>query len=148
MPDIVAAHDALKARAAIAAAGMPILWRDEENEPLPDTPAPFVYFEIETDRGRAIEMGGGRGNNRYRNAGELVGYVFVPRGWGMRTALTRGETIAAAFRSFRDASVSCAEATVKPGAEGEALAPPGVRSPAGNYAAAIVVVRFRFDQIG
>lgn len=148
MTDVAAAYDALRSRAESGNFGMPIVWREEDNAALPDTPAPFVYFEIDAERGRVVELGGGRGNNRYRNGGELVAYVFVPRGWGMRPALARAETVAARFRSYRDAHVTCAEATVLPVAEGEGLAPPGVRSPAENYAAAMAVIRFRFDQIG
>jgi hypothetical protein len=80
MTDVAAAYDALRSRAESGNFGMPIVWREEDNQALPDTPAPFVYFEIDAERGRVVELGGGRGNNRYRNGGELVGYVFVPRG--------------------------------------------------------------------
>lgn len=145
---IVGAYDALRARADAQLPSLDKKWQDEEFE-LPDTPAPFVYFEIEVDPAFIASFGGDRGQNRYRNPSQLNAYVFVPRGWGLRAAAVRGEAVAAAFRSFRSAEISCFEATVHPLGKGEALVPPGLRDGiSSNYAAVVVSVDFFFDQIG
>jgi hypothetical protein len=66
----------------------------------------------------------------------------------MNEALTRGETVAAAFRSFRSDDVSCFGAGVHPVGKGTEIIPPGLESAAGNYAASVVIVDCFFDQIG
>lgn len=147
MTDIAAAFAAIQARAAAEIAGLPLLWQNEDNE-LPDEPAPFAYFELITDLGAFIELGGGRGSNRQRTEGELHAYVFAPRGVGLAAMLERAETVAAAFRSYRGGGISCQSATVHPAGEGEALVPPGVRSVAGNFTCCIVSIPIHFDQIG
>ena len=103
-------------------------------------------LELLTERGAFIEIGGGRGNNRFQNDADLVAYVFVPRGKGLAYALSLAEPVAAAFRSFKDASIACNGATVHPVGQGEALVPPGLASIAGNYACAMVSVPLSFVQ--
>lgn len=149
MATIVTAQAALKARAIAQISLLPtILWQDEDAT-LPDDPAPFVYFELITDRADFIELGGGRGSNRMRQTAELHGFVFVPRGWGLEASLPLAEHVAAAFRSYKLAeTVSCGAASVQPVGEGASLVPPGMRSEAGNYACHLVAVPLYFDQIG
>lgn len=146
---IVTAHAALKARGAAQITLLStILWQDEDNQ-LPDEPAPFVFFELITDRAEFIEIGGGRGSNRARQDGELHGFVFVPRGWGLEAMLPLAEHVAAAFRSYRLAgAVSCGAASVHPVGEGADLVPPGLSSAAGNYSCNLVSVPFFFEQVG
>jgi hypothetical protein len=144
--DIVDAIAALRTRAAAITAA-PVYWRDEDDVVLPDDPAAFVWIEPTIERGVYIEIGGGRGANRYRQTGELAAYVFAPRAGGALAALALAEDVAAVFRSFRGGGVSCHGASVHPAGEGEALTPPGVRSVAGNYVCVTVAVPFHFDQI-
>lgn len=146
MTDIVAAYAAIQARAISQITGISLLWQDEGNV-LPDTPAPFVYFELVTESGGFIEIGGGRGANRHRHNAELHAYVMVPRGNGLTYGLTRAEPVAAAFRSYRGAGISCSGGTVHPVGEGESLTPPGLSSAAGNYACVMVAIPLYFDQV-
>lgn len=147
MTDIVAAFAAIQARAVAQITTLPLLWQDDVNE-LPLDPAPFVFFELVTDRGSFIEIGGGRGANRYRHECELHAFVFVPRGQGLAYALSLAEPVAVVFRSYRGAGISCGGASVHPVGEGEALVPPGLSSAAGNYACVVVAVPLYFDHIG
>ena len=124
---------------------LPVRWQDDNND-LADEPSAFAYFELVTEAGSFIEIGGGRGANRYRNYGELHAYVFVPQGHGLAVGLTKAEAIAAAFRSWRENGVSCEGATVHPMGEGQQLAPPGLNSAAGNYACVLVSIPLYFDQ--
>lgn len=147
MTNIVAAATALRARADSQITMLPLFWQDEQNV-LPNNPSPFVFFELIADPARPIEFGGGRGNNRYRCPAELNGYVFTPRDWGLPAMLPYGEHVAAAFRSFRDAAVSCHAATVHPLGEGQAIRPRGAATIPGGYNALVVVVDLHFDQVG
>lgn len=147
MTTISDAWAAIQARAAAQITTLPLLWQHVDNT-LPDTPAPFVYIEMNPGRARLASFGGGRGDNRWRQQGEIQAYVFVPRGQGLAVALGYAETVAAAFRSYRDATISCFGASVMPVGQGSDLAPPGMTSVAGNYACAAVAVDFFFDQIG
>lgn len=147
MTTISDAWSAIRARAEAQLSGLTLWWPFEDNV-LPDDPAPFVYFDLDMARARVIEYGGGQARNRHRNEGELHAYVFVPRGYGMADALSRGETVAAAFRSYRVTDIKCAEASVHPLGEGAELVPPGLDSIAENYSAALVIVQLYFDQIG
>lgn len=147
MSAITAAFDSLRARAVAQITMLPLHFQDEENV-LPDTPAEFVYFELVTDRGGFLEVGGGRGANRHRSYGEFHAYVFIPRGKGLESGLATAEGVAAVFRSFRNADVSCVGATVHPSAGGEALVPRGIESAADNYTCIVVSVPLYFDQTG
>lgn len=123
-------------------------WPDD-NTALPDTPAPFVYFDQVMEPGRVASFGGGRNATRYRNPGELNCYVFVPRGYGLREALYLAEVVAAVFRGWRSSGgLSCFEATVHSIGEGAELVPPGLASVAGNYACAVASIQFFYDQVG
>lgn len=147
MTTIADAFNALKARAVSVLTGQTLLFPDAANV-LPDTPATFIYFEMITEGGEFIEIGGGRGANRHRTAAELHAYVFVPRGQGLAVALAAAEPVAAAFRSFRGSGVSCNGATIHPAGEGAQLVPPGGSPVAGNYSAVVVAIPFTFDQVG
>lgn len=123
-------------------------WQNENDEPLPDKPAPFIYTEFLTDPSQLASFGGGRGANRYRNPAVADFYVFVPNGWGLVEAADIAEQVATLFRSYRDNDISCFDATVYPGGSGSSLAPPGVGSEVGNYFFTSVQVALFFDLIG
>lgn len=150
MTDLVGAYDAVVARLTGEGSGIdiPIRWQDDQAEPLPDTPAAFVYVEIETERGGIAGFGGGRGANLFRNPCWVMAYVFVPKGQGARVVGGLAETIAARLRSFRDADISCFEGTVLFVGSGAALKPPGLRSDVGAYSCAIAEIAMSYDQIG
>jgi hypothetical protein len=126
---------------------VPLRWQNEAT-PLPDTPSPFVYSEFLTGRGRIAGFGGGRGCNLYRNPATFTAYVFVPKDSGLDDAEAIAEQVAALFRSYRDDSISCFDATVHPGGDGAELKPPGLASVVGNYFYAVAEISLHFDQIG
>lgn len=140
-----AAWAVLRARAE-ANVTLPMFWQFETNE-ISDTAEAFVYFEMVGQPAGFIEVGGGRGANRYRHNAEFNAFVFVPIGWGMQDALNRAEAVATLFRSFHESGVSCEGAEIHPVGEGAQLVPPGLQSAAGNYACAVVRVPLHFDQI-
>lgn len=132
---------------------VPLRWQNEDEDSdgetdLPDTPSSFIYTEFLAEPAALASFGGGRGNNRYRNPARVVSYVFVPRGQGLIVATDLAEQLAALLRSYRDADISCFDATVYPGGSGADLAPPGISSEVGNYFWASVEVSLFFDQIG
>ena len=134
-------------------ASLPLRWQNEDedsqgNATVPDTPAPFLYIEFNTNTAELVSFGGGRGANRYRNQAQLDIFVFVPRGWGLTPATDYAETAAALFRSYRDDDVSCFGASVYPGGDGALLKPPGIQSEVTQYFWAAVEVDLFFDQTG
>ena len=143
---IAAAWAAVRARIE-ATVSLPVYW-PEEDKPLPDVPAAFVFVELTMDRPQVIEIGGGRGANRHRNTGEVNAYVFVPRGTGMDNALTKAEAVAAALRGHRGSGITMETCGVHPVGQGEALAPNGMDSASGNYACAVASAPIFFDQTG
>jgi hypothetical protein len=149
------AYAILKARfEANKPAGLTALRWQNQNEDstgaiaLPDTPAAFAYVEFETDPQQLAGYGGGRGANLYRNPARLQILVFVPKGQGLVVATDLAEACATIFRSYRDSSLSCFEASVFPGGDGAEMMPPGLSSAAGNYYWAGVEVGLFFDQVG
>lgn len=139
------AYAAIRTRAVAQITTLPIYWPDEDNQ-LPDTPAPFVFFELTLEGSRVIEIGGGRGSNRHRNSGEINAYVFAPRGAGLTYLLSIAEPVAAAFRGYRASGITINTASVHPLGEGEALVPPGLESAAGAYGCVVVNMPIYFDQ--
>jgi hypothetical protein len=139
---------ALKARAASQITTLPIYWDKDKKPELPNEPTPFVFFLIEMDRARFVGYGGGRGGNLQRSPGELQGYVFVPRDWGLEQHAAYGEHVAAAFRSYRDDYVSCFAVEPQPAIDGSNLKPDGLASEVENYACTIVAVPFHYDHVG
>lgn len=139
---------ALKARAAGQVTLLPHYWDRDAKPTLPDEPAPFAFFRLEMDRAQFVSIGGGRGNNLQRGEGELQGYVFIPRDWGLEQEAAYGEHVAAAFRSFRDAHVSCGAVTPLPAVPGSDLMPPGLESEVENYVCIVAPVPIFYDQIG
>mgnify|MGYP000467545466 CR=1 FL=1 len=132
---------------------VPFRWQNETadsqgNTDLPSEPAAFVYCEFITDRGQLAAFGGGVGQNLYRNPAQLVAYVFVPKGEGLDDSEQIAEQIAALFRSYRSAQISCFDASVYPGGDGASLKPPGLSSVDGSYFFAVTEVSLFFDQIG
>lgn len=144
---IVTALAALRSRAGNGTITLPMYWPDENNE-LPDTPAPFVYFALDTRPAFATGVGGGIANNVWRTPGELQAFVFVPIGQGITQSVTLAESVAAVFRSYRDNYVSCFGASVHPVGKGSEMIPDGLDSAAGNYACAVALVDLFFDQVG
>jgi hypothetical protein len=138
----------LKARAASQITMLPVYWDKDAKPTLANDPAPFVFLMIEVDPGRFVAFGGGRGANLQRNSGELLGYVFVPRDWGLEQHASYGEHVASAFRSYRDDHVSCFAASVQPAVDGSNLKPDGLSSEVENYACIVVAVRFHYDLVG
>lgn len=126
-------------------------FQGEDCGPLPDTPAPFAYVELENfGAGRfPVAYGGGAGSNLYRNEGLVTAYVFVPNRQGVRVAVALAEQVAARMRSFRDSDISCFAAAVHPIGKGEDIAPPGLtRNEVNNYTCAVAEIAFHFDQTG
>lgn len=150
------AYDVLRARLlANKPAGLSALrWQNEDadsngDEALPNEPAPFAFVELVAERaGPPVSYGGGAGANRYRNPARLVIYVFVPAGAGLTLATDLAEACATLFRSYRDADVSCFDATVHPGGTGAEITPPGLSSEVGNYFYAVAEIALFFDLIG
>lgn len=123
-------------------------WQGESGDPLPDTPAPFAWTSFVADQGRVAGFGNGRGANLYRHAGQIEAYVFVPLDWGADTALAIAEQYAAVFRSYRDATMTCFDATVDPGGPGSMIKPPGLDSEVDAYWYCGVLVSLSYDLIG
>jgi hypothetical protein len=147
------AYRALRALLEAEPSLPPLRWQNEDEDSLgavalPDTPAPFLLTEFDTEPGEMVAFGGGRGQNRYRNPARLDIFVFIPKGWGVTHATDIAETAAALYRSYRDDKVSCFASTVFPGGDGAALKPPGLPSEVTNYWWAAVEVELFFDQIG
>lgn len=146
--DLAAVWEAIKTRAADQITLLPMYWPREPNE-FPDTPSAFVYFDLTVDRTRApVAFGGGRGSNLYRYSAELTGFLMVPRNFTVEKEAVLAEHIAVAFRSYRDAVISCFAATTSPAGEGEKLVPPGVHSAADQYNCTAVSIALTFDQVG
>ncbi len=154
MPSIVDVYTTMKGVLAGAGLSLPIRWRGDDKDStgtaaLPDTPAPFLYCNLQTDPGDIAGFGGGRGANLYRTSAQLYIYTFVPRGDGSEPlALEYGETVAVLYRSYRDAVVSVFAASVIAGGAGGELAPPGLSSAVNAYSYALVEILFSYDQIG
>lgn len=138
----------LKARAASQITTLPVYWDKDAKPSLPADPSPFAFLMIEMNRARFVGYGGGRGNNLQRSDGELQGFVFVPRDWGLEQHAAYGEHVATAFRSYRDDDVSCFASSVQPAVEGSSLKPPGLDSEVENYACTIVAVSLHYDLVG
>lgn len=141
---------ALKARAVaqVTMFGAAVYWDRDAKPTLPDDPTPFVFFRLEMDRAQFISIGGGRGNNLARTDGELQGYIFIPRDWGLEQEALYGEHVAAAFRSYRTTDVSCGAVTPAPAVPGSDLMPPGLDSEVENYSCIVAAVPVFFDQVG
>lgn len=144
---IITALASLRALANNGTITLPMYWPDENNE-LPDTPAPFVYFAIDTQPAYLASFGSGRFGNTWRTPGELQAFVFVPVGEGIERSVTLAEQVASVFRSYRDSTVSCFAASVHPVGKGSEMIPDGLDSAAGNYACSVALVDLFFDQVG
>lgn len=136
-----------------ASAAVPLRWPNEPKDSagsvaLPDDPSPFIYCEFVAEPGRLAGFGGGRGANLYRNPARFEAYVFTPKDEGVSETLSIAEQVAALFRSYRNGTISCLEATVHPGGDGSLITPPGLQSPVGNYFWACTEVFLIYDQIG
>lgn len=150
MTTVSDAHALVKARiegnkpAAVTA----LRWQNEDGDPLPDTPAPFLYTELVTDPQFLAGFGGGTGSNRWRNPARIDCYAFVPRGEGLAAATDIAEAIATLFRGYRSNDLQCFEATVYPLGAGSSIKPPGLSSEVDNYYCAVCEASMHFDQIG
>lgn len=137
------AYTAIRARLEAGFTAIPRYYQNEDNV-LPDDPVPFTYVVFDTASQDLAAYGGGAGANRWRNAGALEAYVFVPTGEGLTRALDYAEQIAALFRGQIFSGVICLDAQVDPDAVDRG---PGADLP-GNYHVVAAIITFRFDQIG
>lgn len=144
------AHAVIKARieANKPASVIALRWQNEDGDPLPDTPANFLYTEMVTDPQFLAGFGGGAGANLWRNPARIDCYAFVPRGEGIAVATDLAETIAALFRGYRDNDLQCFDATVYPLGAGSSIKPPGLSSEVDNYYCAVAEIALHFDLIG
>jgi len=144
------AHALIKARieANKPASVVSLRWQNEDGDPLPSEPAPFLYTELDPDKQFLAGFGGGLGSNLWRNPARIACFVFVPRGWGLQTATDLAETIAALFRGYRTTDLQCFDASVYTLGTGSGIRPPGVDSEADNYFAACAEIALFYDQIG
>jgi hypothetical protein len=141
---------AIRSRLESGSITFPMRWQGEDAGDLPDDPTTFAFIEFENfgaGRGPAA-FGNGAGGNLYRNEGLINAYVFSPNGEGMGAAMDNAEAIAARLRSFRDSSVSCFSAVVRPIGSGTSVEPPGLNSEVNNYTCAVAEIALHFDQIG
>lgn len=138
----------LKARAASQITMLPVYWDKDERPTLPDVPAPFCFAAIETDPARYVSFGGGRGGNIKRVAGEVQGYVFLPKAYTLELHASYGTHVADAFNAFVDDHVSCGAAEPQPVVDGSSLKPDGMDSEVTNYDCVLVVAPFYYDRIG
>jgi len=126
----------------------PYRWPNEDAPALPDTPASFVFIDFNPDRGFFAAFGGGRGANEQHNTAALTLYQFVPRGEGLASATDKAEALAALFRSYRDADISCFAASVIPGGSGSLMRPPGVESEVDNYYFCVAEIELFYRLLG
>jgi hypothetical protein len=144
------AHALIKARieANKPASVVSLRWQNEDGDPLPAEPAPFLYTELDPEKQYLAGFGGGAGANLWRNPARAVCFVFVPRGWGLQPATDLAETIAALFRGYRTSDLSCFDVSVYTLGTGSGIRPPGVDSEADNYFCAACEVSLQFDLVG
>lgn len=137
-----------------AGTALPIRWRGDDTDSsgegaLPDVPSSFLFCDFETDPATIAGFGGGRGANLYRTTGRLDVFIFVPRGDGADgVALGHAEDVAAIFRSYRDATLSCFAGSVLSGKAVGELRPPGMASEVNAYSYAIAEIELWYDQVG
>lgn len=139
MATLADVHAAVKARIAANFTAIAVRYANENNQ-LPDTPAPFVFVEIDLDPSFNAAYGGGRGQNRHRTTGELLAHFMWPVGWGVEDAFAKAEEFAALFRNYRDSTMSCFAGGPMPGTG---------KTEDGSYShCATVAVDLFFDLIG
>ena len=127
---------------------IPIRYLNDNQDPLPNEPAPFIFVDWVSDPGELASFGGGAGANRWRYRARCVFYVFIPAGAGLEAAANIAEQVATVFRGYRDSSISCFDCTVYPGGSGKALNPPGIDSAVDNYFWAAAELDLFYDLIG
>lgn len=133
-------HAAIKSRLAAQLPAVTFRYQNETT-PLPATPATYVFIELNVLKQNLVGWGGGRFANLYRSDAFILALVLVPISTaGVDAGLQLAEQVATVFRSYRDADISCVDATVRPEAG---------RTEEGNYTmVASVEVTLTFDQIG
>jgi len=139
---VAQAQAAIRTRLEANFTAIPLSWPNEAFV-VPDAPAAFAQIEFLTDPASLAGLGGGRFANLWRQTGRIEAHILVPSpqlsGAGLTAALDYAEQIAAVFRSYRDADLSCFAAWVEPGTrDGEN----------GNYWTAHAIVELHFDAIG
>lgn len=150
MTTVSTAWTAIKARiAGNTPPGLSVLrWMNEDSAALPNTPAAFLYTELQTEQQFLAGFGGGSGANLWRTPARIEAYVFVPRGDGVAVATDLAEAIAALFRGYRTTDIQCFDAAVHPLGDGANLKPPGLDSAVDNYFCALCEVNLHIDQVG
>lgn len=116
------AFDAIETLAKAVWTATPIVFENDD-WPLPGTPAAFLFVEVFGDFFGQESIGAeNQRANLWREAGQVHAHVLVPRGRGSRNArllarqfidLFRGETISGVV--FRDASIGAGEPGAKDG---------------------------------
>lgn len=95
----------------------PIVFENEDF-PLADNPAAFVFIEIFGDY-FAQESIGDPGNNLWRESGELRGHVLVPNGTGTRAARTYASDLADFFKEVEVSGVRFQQMSIGAGEAGK-----------------------------
>lgn len=140
MTTVATVHAAIKSRLAAQLPAVTFRYQNE-TAPLPDTPATYVFVELNVLKQNLAGFGGGRFANLYRSDGFILALILMPISTaGVDAGLQLAEQVAAVFRSYRDSDISCVDATVRPEIG---------RTEEGNYTmVASVEVTVTFDQIG
>ena len=73
MPTIVEVHAAIKARLAANFTAIPLRYKNDRGNPIPDKATAFGVVDIVLDPPAIISFGSGRGGNLQRTAGSIRG---------------------------------------------------------------------------
>lgn len=111
---------------------VPIFWPNE-NEELPDSPAPFLSVEIRRGVERNVTRGQ-PGSNLRRDTAEIIARIFGRAGEGEDAVSLYADEIVRIFRDYDETGVTCAMGNG--GGEGNVD---------GNYYRMDVIIPFTFD---
>ena len=120
MADYVATANALRTKLQ-EFTGLPIFWENGDTKPSPDTcPNGYVYAEVDTLSSQQITLGG-LGNREFRDFGEFIVSVHVPRGSRAGTAEQHAQDIRALFQPPTLGEVVIGDRTIAKGREAGAV---------------------------
>ncbi|RWF66844.1 phage tail terminator-like protein [Mesorhizobium sp.] len=135
----VASFDLIEARLRDQWSTTPLVFENEDH-PLPDEPAPFVYVEMWGIPGgfdQASIGSGARDDNLWREHGTLDLHVMVPNNTGSRAGRTYAGQLIDIFRGKDLGTLTFLEASVGEGKPGREFA---------NYWAMTASISWRRDQ--
>jgi hypothetical protein len=139
MTTVAAAQAVIRSLLETQLPALSFKWQNEKFI-VPNTPAPFAHVELIVEGMEIIAFGGGRGANLQRTIGRIEAQVMVAANTAVATGLATAEDIAAVFRGYRDADISCFACEVFP-ETGATID--------GNYAhVATTIVDLHFDKTG